>query len=469
MTRTAMFVSLLVAVLSEPVLAQRSRDPFEMPIPPKDGVITVAFTEFASLPDIDGVAARAMHLTGEPGGERVFVSDMHGLLYTVSPQEGVTEHLDLRSPVWSLDVEASRDERGLQSFALHPAFNRDGAPGHGRFYTWADTRNTMPPPDFRPAGGEDAQDTVLLEWRAVDPGAPTYAGGPPRELMRFEQPFRNHNGGQLAFNPLAEPGSADYGMLYVGSADGGSGGDPLNMAQDVGSGFGKILRIDPLGSNSANGQYGIPADNPFAGDGDPSTPGEVYAYGFRNPQRFAWDTETGTMFVADIGQNIVEEISPVTIGANLGWNRWEGSFRFISREAVSLVEPRGEPGFVYPVVEYGQLDPLLQSSSAASGLAVYRSSRIPQLTDLLILADNPSGEIFYVSADSLPEGGQDSIRRILLHDDGVAKTLLQVVQETNERQGKDSALRTDLRLSQTDDGRVFLLNKGDGVIRMLVP
>ncbi len=136
---------------------------------------------------------------------------------------------------------------------------------------------------------------------------------------------------------------------------------------------------------------------------------------------------------------------------------------------MSLTDPRGETGFVYPVVEYGQLDPLLQSSAAASGLVVYRSSEIPALRDLLVFADNPSGEIFYVTADPLPEGGQDAIRRILLEDAGEAKTLLQVIQETNRRQGKDQALRADLRISQIDDGRVFLLNKADGIIRLLVP
>ena len=175
------------------------------------------------------------------------------------------------------------------------------------------------------------------------------------------------------------------------------------------------------------------------------------------------------MFVSDIGQNIVEEVSPVTAGANLGWNRWEGSYRFISRQEVSLVDPRGEVGLTYPVVEYGQLDPLFQRSSAASGLVVYRSSEIPQLANLLIFADNPSGEIFHVSADDLPEGGQDAMRRILLRTDGGTRTLLQLIRETNEEQGKRLSPRADLRFGTTADGRVFLLNKGDGIVRRLVP
>ena len=100
----------------------------------------------------------------------------------------------------------------------------------------------------------------------------------------------------------------------MGIADGGSGGDPLNNAQNLSSAFGKMMRIDPLGKNSANGKYGIPKDNPFVNDNDPNTLGEIYAFGLRNPQRFAWDSRNGNMFVADIGQNIVEEVSQMTAG-----------------------------------------------------------------------------------------------------------------------------------------------------------
>ena len=322
-------------------------------------------------------------------------------------------------------------------------------------------------PDFVPGGGGDAHDTILLEWTAGNPGAATYDGGPPRELLRVEQPFGNHNGGQIGFNPLASAGDADFGLLYVGMADGGSGGDPLDLAQNLGSVFGKILRIDPLGSDSSNGEYGIPADNPFVGDA--GALGEIYAYGVRNPQRFAWDPANGNMYVADIGQNIVEEISPVTSGANLGWNDWEGSFRFISRREVSLADPRGDAEVTYPVAEYGQVDPLLQRSSAATGVVVYRRNAISQLANLLLFGDNPSGEVFYVSADQLPGGGQDAIRRILFTTDGDAKTLLQLIQEKNLEQGRTPARRADLRFGTGPDGQIFLLNKRDGIIRLLVP
>ena len=458
-----------IALAASAAAGQTTNDPFPDPIPATDGVVTVGVVEFAALPFVDGQPPRMMRLVDEPGTGRLLVNDMWGLVYTVSYDGGtVTQYLDLTQQRWGLDVEASRRERGFQSFAVHPQFGEPGTPGFGKLYTYTDTSNTAPPADFVPDGGSDAQDTILLEWTAMDPTAAVYDGGPPRELLRVEQPFRNHNGGQLGFNPLAAPGDPDFGLLYVGSADGGSGGDPLDLAQNLGSILGKVLRIDPLGSNSANGQYGIPSDNPFARDGDAGTLGEIYAYGVRNPQRFAWDEANGNLFVADIGQNIVEEISLVPRGGNLGWNDWEGSFRFISRQAVSLVDPRGEAGLSYPVVEYGQLDPLFQRSSASTGLVVYRDDNVPQLANLVLFGDGPSGEVFYFPADDLPAGGQGAMRRVLFDDRGETKTLLQMVREKNVSQGRAPTARADVRLDTGPGGRIFLLNKHDGVIRRLV-
>ena len=466
MTR-ALVAALLMASRA---VAQTPTDPFPAPIPPVDGVIKVRFVEFAQIPDINGQAARMMLLVDEPGTRRMFVNDMRGPLYSVSHDgKSVGLYLDIDAPAWGVSVQSQGNERGFQSFAFHPQFNQAGTAGFGRFYTYTDTTNTMPAPDFRPAGGKRTHDTVLLEWTAKTPTAVAYDGGPPRELIRFEQPFANHNAGQIAFNPLAAPGGADFGLLYLGVADGGSGGDPLNLSQNLGSAFGKILRIDPLGTTSAKGKYGIPAGNPFANDGNAATLGEIYASGVRNPQRFSWDPRNGNMFLADIGQNIVEEVSLVTAGANLGWNAWEGSFKFISRTAVDLADQRGDPKVTYPVVEYGQLDPLLQSSSAVTGVVVYRATAIPQLANLVVFGDNPSGEVFYFSADKLPAGGQSAIRRILFDDNGASKTLLELIKEKNVQQGKMPATRADLRFGVGPDGQILILNKRDGTIRLLVP
>ena len=124
----------------------------------------------------------------------------------------------------------------------------------------------------------------------------------------------------------------------------------------------------------------------------------------------------------------------------------------------------------YPVVEFAQLDPLLQNSSAVTMGYVYRHSRLKPLANLLLFGDNPSGEMFYVNADKLPpNGGQDAIRRMLFNDKGQTKTLLQLVTEKNVAQGKKPSPRADLRYGEGPDGRIFILNKWDGVIREIVP
>ncbi len=447
-----------------------TRDPYPNPIPAEEGAIKVNYVEFAMLPDVGEQTARPMLMTYDSATRRMFVNDMHGALYSVSADgRTVTPYLDHSTAQWNLQVQFANFERGFQSFALHPQFSQRGARGYGKIYTYVDTSNQAPKPDWVPPGGRKSHHAVLLEWTAKDASAATYDGGAPRELMRWERPFVNHNGGQLGFNPLARPGGADYGLLYVGNADGGSGGDPMNLAQNLSVTFGKILRIDPLGTNSANGKYGIPRDNPFVSDNDSNTLGEIYAYGARNPQRFAWDSKTGTMYMADIGQGIVEEVTTVTKGANLGWRVWEGNYRFVTGQEVSLDTPRSDPKVTYPVVEFAQLDPLLMNSSAVTLGYVYRSNRLKQLSNLLLFGDNPSGEIFYVNVDKLPpNGGQAAIRRILFNDKGQAKTLLQVVKEKNAAQGKKPATRADLRFGEGPDGRIFILNKWDGVIREIV-
>jgi hypothetical protein len=457
-------------IMTAPVFAQVPNDPYPKPINATEGVVKVNYKEFASLPDSKGQAARMMLLVDEPGSKRLFVNDMNGPLYSISYDgKTVTPYMDVNDPKWVVSVQSNGSERGVQSFAFHPQFNQRGARGYGKFYTLTDTTNTTPAADFKPLGGTHTHDTVLLEWTAKNPAAATYDGAAPRELVRWEQPFSNHNGGHITFNPLATANSPDVGLLYVGFADGGSGGDPLNQAQNLGVAFGKILRIDPLGTNSANGKYGIPASNPFASGNNAITLGEIYAYGVRNPQHLFWDPKTGNMFMSDIGQNIVEEISPVTAGANLGWNAWEGNYRYISRNEVGLSDPRSDPKITYPIVEYGQIDPLLQPSSAAIGGYIYRQKAIAQLANLLLFGDNPSGEIFYVNADNLPKGGQDPIHRVLFNDKGESKTLLQLIKEKNAAQGKPPATRADLRFGQGPDGQIFILNKRDGTIRVLVP
>src|SRR5688572_23238253 len=225
-TRTSAAIVLATAC----VTAQVPNDPFPAPINATD-VIKVNFVEVATLPDLGGpMPARPMLLVDEPGTRRLFTNDMRGPLYTiprpsagsgrpelVEGREGktVTLYLDINDAKWGVNVNSTGNERGFQSLAFHPQFAHQGTPGFGKFYTYTDTANTSVAADFKPGGGTHTHDTVLLEWTATNPAAATYDGGAPRELMRFEQPFGNHNGGQVAFNPVAAANGADFGLLYI--------------------------------------------------------------------------------------------------------------------------------------------------------------------------------------------------------------------------------------------------------------
>lgn len=447
----------------------KTKNPFPEPIHASEDVIHVKVAEFATIPQVGQEAPRLNLLVDEPGTKRLFVHAMQGPIFSISYDgRSVAEYLDVNAEKWGVQVQFSSHDRGFQSFAFHPEFNARGKRGYGKFYTYTDTANFAGKVDFMPNGPGHSHDTVLLEWTAKNPAEATYDGGPPRQVFRTRKAFQIHNGGQIAFNPLAKPGSADYGLLYVGVADGGNGGDPFKHAQNLAFAFGKILRIDPLGTNSANGQYGIPSTNPFVKNVKPGTLGEIYAYGCRNPQRFSWDPKNGNMFMADIGQEVVEKVTLVKAGANLGWNIWEGSFTY-GPGAVGVENRAGDKEVTYPIIEYDHTDPILQRLAAVTGVFAYRDKAIPQLTNKLIFGDNPSGEIFYVDADNLPKGGQDSIRRVLFDDKGTTRTVLQLIQEKMQSQGKTPPTRVDLRINLGQQGKIFIMNKFDGVIRVMLP
>ena len=492
-TRLYLFANVMMLALTACGSEKYSRYPFPEPIPATEGAITVTTAEFASLPDIDGQAALMMLLVDEPGTGRLFVNDLSGVLYSVSYDgRTVVPYLDHTDSLWGLGVrkpilEATayqpRRRRGFQSFAFHPQFAEVGAPRFGKFYTLVELHN-------------ETKYLSLLEWTAEDPYAAFYDGGPPREVMRSERLPGDRYSGMLGFNPSATPEDPDFGLLYW------SIGGGLNevWSQDLSNMFGKILRIDPLGSNSTNGQYGIPADNPFVSTRNALA--EIYAYGMRHPQRFGWDVRNGNLFVADIGGEFVEEISLVTAGANLGWPIWRGSFlrgddwrddwRIVVRlgenvvraireghfrihrpydyHVIDLDNPRSDASFTYPVVEFDHRDPLWETQSTAiTGVVVYRHAAIPQLENTVLFGELVSGEVFYFPADDLPEGGQAAIRRVRFEHRGETKTLLQMIQEKNIAQGREPTDRADLRFGTGPNGQIFLLNKQDGIIRRLMP
>jgi glucose/arabinose dehydrogenase len=200
-----------------------------------------------------------------------------------------------------------------------------------------------------------------------------------REVLAVDQPFPNHNGGHITFGP--------DGLLYVGLGDGGSGGDPQGNGQDTGALLGKILRIDPRQSGDA--PYGVPADNPFAGGGGR---GEVWVYGVRNPWRFTFDRATGDLWVADVGQNALEEVSLLRAGqqagANLGWNLFEGTERYAATGSAP-------PETVLPIHEYGR-----DEGVSITGGYVYRGSRIPALTGAYLFGDYSAAVVKAIGLDA---------------------------------------------------------------------
>ena len=159
---------LTALLIAGPAVAQIPNAPFPDPIPASEGVIVVGLEEFAVLPNIDGAPARPMVLVDEPGSGRLFVNDMWGLLYAISYDGSVTRYLDTREPRWEVEVEtpevAPIMEVGLQSFAFHPHFNEPGTAGYGKLYTWIDTNDTAPEPDFVPGGGGYSCSTSGMGW-----------------------------------------------------------------------------------------------------------------------------------------------------------------------------------------------------------------------------------------------------------------------------------------------------------------
>jgi glucose/arabinose dehydrogenase len=199
------------------------------------------------------------------------------------------------------------------------------------------------------------------------------------QLVALEvgQPFANHNGGAIRFGP--------DGMLYLGLGDGGSSGDPSGNGQDLNTLLGKVIRID-VRNASADRPYVVPADNPFVGRS--GARGEVWAYGLRNPWRMSFDAATGALWVGDVGQGAVEEISVVTRGGNFGWNVVEGDRCYKPSSGCDRT------GFIPPVVVYGQDN----GRCSVVGGSVYRGTRVPQITGSYVYGDTCSGEMWAVNA-----------------------------------------------------------------------
>jgi glucose/arabinose dehydrogenase len=294
-------------------------------------------------------------VTAGDGSGRLFVVDKGGSVWIVTAgKRAATAFLDIGSKV------SNGGEQGLLGLAFHP-----GYPADPRFYT-----------DYTDTDGN----TVVSEWR-VSAGDPNQAdANSERVILTVDQPYPNHNGGDVVFGP--------DGDLYITLGDGGSGGDPHGNGQKLTTLLGKILRID-VDHPSDGRAYGIPPDNPFLATAGARP--EIYLTGLRNPWRISFDRTTHDLWIGDVGQDKFEEIDVVRAGTgggqNFGWNRMEGFHCFPSGEACSI------DGLTPPVTEY----PHALGCSVTGG-AVYRGSAFPAVVGAYLFADYCSGTIWAIDA-----------------------------------------------------------------------
>lgn len=289
------------------------------------------------------------------GSGRLFVNERAGVIRVIEADGTLRPEpfVDLADRV------RGGGEQGLLGLAFHPDFK-----ANGRLFVHYS----------RLADGA----TVVSELRATADGQSADASS-ERVMLVVEQPYGNHNGGQLAFGP--------DGYLYLGLGDGGSGGDPHGNAQDLGTLLGKILRLDVDASPAAGAGYAIPPDNPFAGAG--GLP-EIWAYGLRNPWRFSFDRAWGDLYIGDVGQGEWEEIDrqpgDSSGGENYGWNLMEGRHCFSAG--------CDQAGLVKPIAEYDH-----SLGCSVIGGYVYRGSLQPDLVGIYLFADYCSGRLFTLHVD----------------------------------------------------------------------
>ncbi|MEQ1788036.1 MAG: PQQ-dependent sugar dehydrogenase [Acidimicrobiales bacterium] len=317
--------------------------------PPAQGTLGSVRLDVEEIVELDEPIA----LAARPGSPDLYIAEKGGMVRLVKVTENeTTEEVTYQiqtTPLLDLsDDVINEGERGL----LGMTFSSDG--------------RTLYLDYTREPDGH----TVVVEYQLGD--GTTIVRDSRRELLVVEQPFANHNGGQLVIGP--------DGFLYIGLGDGGAGGDPEGHGQDTSTLLGSILRIDPGRAAEDDPDYVIPPGNPFA-DGEDGAP-EIWLYGVRNPWRFTFDAGTGDLWVADVGQNSFEEINRLPSiggfdagkGDNLGWNEMEATHPFEGGE--------NPLGGVLPIYEYGRND-----GCSVIGGYVYRGDEIPGLDGAYLFAD----------------------------------------------------------------------------------
>jgi glucose/arabinose dehydrogenase len=289
------------------------------------------------------------------GSPYVYIVEKEGLIKKINTQNSrVSVFMDLTQV-----VDGADNETGLLGMAFHPEFPEDP-----RFFLYyvEDGKSKIVSHRIRKAD---------VEFGYV------VAPDSQEDILEFDQPYNNHNGGHIAFGP--------DGYLYIASGDGGSKGDPDNNAQDLSNLLGKILRIN-IDYQAGNSNYSIPDDNPFRIDSNKMK--EIYAYGLRNPWKFSFDLYRELLMAADVGQDGIEEIDVIIKGGNYGWSRFEGSSLY--NEKINL-----EIEAIKPIYEYSH-----NEGKSITGGYTYYGESLPSLYGVYIYGDFVSGNIWGLWIDA---------------------------------------------------------------------
>jgi glucose/arabinose dehydrogenase/cytochrome c2 len=393
-------------------------------------------------------AARITKLDFEPHTGNTFIVDLRGKLYKLQNNKP-TVYMDI-AKLKPKFIHEPRVATGFGSFAFHPDFAKNGllytthaeAPGSGKA-------------DFRYADSiKVTLQWVLTEWKTATPNATTFSGT-SRELFRVNMVTGMHGVQEIAFNPLSKPGNKDYGLLYVCVGDGAAveEGYPF-IAHSTDKVWGTILRLNPAGSNSVNGQYGIPADNPFAGEVSTKL-GEIYAYGFRNPHRISW-TKSGQLLACNIGQGNIEAIDLVLPGHDYGWPIREGNF---------VLNPQGDLNKIYPLAANDSIYKITYPIAAYDhdeGIATcggleYWGESIPQLKGKYLFGDIATGRLFYINIADIKLGKMAQVMEWKISIKGISHTLKELCKND----------RADLHFGRDATGELYILTKTDGKVYKL--
>lgn len=352
----------LLLTLSSATFAQVDESPL-----PLEPVVAFGNLKWAGWePDKDGVPfpLRPILLTNAGDGSgRIFVPQQQGIVHVFTPDAAETKiFLDISKKVVYIDKE---NEEGFLGMAFHPKYKTNGE--FFVFYTTTSRPHT----------------TVISRFKVSkdDPNKADPAS--EEELLRVEHPYWNHKGGTICFGP--------DGYLYITLGDGGAGNDPHNNGQNLQTLLGKVLRID-VDKKDGGLKYGIPKDNPFIGklaNNKPIALPEIYCYGLRNVWRMSFDRQTGQFWIADVGQNLWEEINLGVKGGNYGWNLREAKHEFapnsLSAPSAALIEP---------IWEYHH-----DIGKSITGGNVYRGKKHPELVGHYLYADYVSGKIWALKYD----------------------------------------------------------------------